>query len=122
MMLNVPEAGYYKRRLVKGGPWVAVRFWKGPSLDPETGQPLERSHYWQCTVDGAHFTEEAAVLNHWLGCAGHPITVEEYKAMRNRTVDALHTDPQSPQANPTKAVDRRKLAPVLPPRAPAPDT
>lgn len=42
------KPGYYKTRLVKGGPYVAAQLCYGPPLDPETGDPLDRS--WRYTV------------------------------------------------------------------------
>jgi hypothetical protein len=114
--LNKPVAGYYKRRFVRNGPWVPVRFWKGAPLDPVTGEELERGHRWQCSVDGRHVTDETEVLEQWLGCAGHKITLDEFKLMRRKTAAALYDNPTAPEANPGRAVDVRRLAPILPPR------
>ena len=33
-----PECGWYKRRLVKGGPWVPVRIYVDREIDPITGE------------------------------------------------------------------------------------
>ncbi len=37
---GVPEAGFYKTRLVRGGPWVPVRLYVEREIDPETGELL----------------------------------------------------------------------------------
>lgn len=33
-----PHPGWYKRRLVKGGPWVPVRIYVDRDIDPSTGE------------------------------------------------------------------------------------
>lgn len=33
-----PQAGWYKRRAVKDGPWIPVRIWLHQETDPETGE------------------------------------------------------------------------------------
>lgn len=33
-----PEVGWYKRRWVKGGPWVPARIYVTREIDPETGE------------------------------------------------------------------------------------
>jgi hypothetical protein len=35
---GLPEAGWYMRRMVKGGPWVPVRIYVVRDIDPETGE------------------------------------------------------------------------------------
>lgn len=35
-----PEAGYYKRRFVKGGPWVAAKIYVEREICPDTGELL----------------------------------------------------------------------------------
>lgn len=49
---DTPIAGLYRGRMVRGGPWVAVRIWFGPPADPVTGEPLDRSHRWQALRNG----------------------------------------------------------------------
>ncbi|MBO9430581.1 hypothetical protein [Sulfitobacter sp. R18_1] len=33
-----PQCGYFKRRMIKGGPWVPVRIFVEREIDPETGE------------------------------------------------------------------------------------
>lgn len=33
-----PQCGYYKRRMVRGGPFVPVEIWMEQDIDPETGE------------------------------------------------------------------------------------
>lgn len=35
---GMPEAGWYRMQLVKGGPWVAVEIWCDREIDPDTGE------------------------------------------------------------------------------------
>ena len=47
-----PVAGFYTTRLAKDGPPVALHFWQGPPLDPDTGEPLDRAPVWHCLMNG----------------------------------------------------------------------
>jgi len=53
-----PECGFWKRRFVKGGPWVAAAIWK----DPATGELL-------CRVGPKMEDPE----KHWLSLADYPV-------------------------------------------------
>lgn len=33
-----PQCGFYKTRVVRGGPWVGVAVWLDQPIDPETGE------------------------------------------------------------------------------------
>lgn len=46
-----PQCGFYKTRLVKGGPWVPVRIWCEQEIDPETGE-LTAPEILRCECDG----------------------------------------------------------------------
>ncbi|MGB0854915.1 MAG: hypothetical protein ACPGSI_16585 [Pikeienuella sp.] len=35
---GLPECGWYKTKLVKGGPWVPVTIWCDQEIDPDTGE------------------------------------------------------------------------------------
>lgn len=37
---GLPQCGWYKLRLVKGGPWVSVRIYVDRQIDPESGELL----------------------------------------------------------------------------------
>jgi hypothetical protein len=116
LRVDTPQAGFYWRRFVRGGPKVAVKLWHGAPLDPVTGEELDRSHRWQAMVDGKHITEETAVLEAWISCAGNPITEAEYKTILAKAGDAAYAEPSAPEANPHNRVDRRALRPITPPR------
>jgi len=48
---GLPECGWYRTRLVKGGPWVPVRIWCEQEVDPQTGE-LTAPEVLRCEVDG----------------------------------------------------------------------
>jgi hypothetical protein len=48
---GLPEAGWYRTRLVKGGPFVPVRIFVEREIDPETGE-LTGPERLACECDG----------------------------------------------------------------------
>ncbi len=38
MFETAPQCGFYKRRMVRGGPFVPVQIWLDQEVDPETGE------------------------------------------------------------------------------------
>lgn len=46
-----PQCGWYKRRMVKGGPFVAARIYLDRDIDPMTGE-LTCPEELRCEVDG----------------------------------------------------------------------
>jgi hypothetical protein len=83
---DVPTAGFYRARLVRGGPFVALRFWLGLPFDPETGEELDRTPRWQCRLNGVELVD---VFRFWPGCARDPISREEHDRLcdLHRTLD-----------------------------------
>ncbi len=55
---GLPECGFYKRKLVKGGPWVPVKIFIERVIDPETGELTEPERF-ACIVDGVRRSAEA---------------------------------------------------------------
>lgn len=70
-----PEAGYYKRRLVKKGPWVPVRIFIEREIDPETGE-LASDEVLRIEVDGVVRGDPA---HHWTYLK--PISRQEFQAL-----------------------------------------
>lgn len=99
--MNRPAPGFYRRRLVRGGPWVPVRIWFGPPFDPITREPLDRSWCLRCEVAGRQ--EDPA--DHWLHCAEHPVAEAEYRYMAGLAAWAGEHAPAAPEANPRRRVD-----------------
>ena len=78
--------GFYRVKLVKGGPWVAVRIWLGEPRDPVTGDLLDRSPRHQAVRNAI----ECDVWQVWPNCCGEPISEEEYhKLLANPPIDPL---------------------------------
>lgn len=98
---ETPVPGCYRIRLTKGGPFVALRIWLGPPIDPATGDEVpERGMRWQCRLNGIQLVP---VEDFWPGCAKHPITAHEYARIcrLSRTMDPKH-----PFFDPKRRVNR----------------
>ncbi len=127
---NAPEPGYYKRRMVKGGPWVAVRIWidegdreacalcggwgiHGAGQDcgecGGVGSILVSDDVIKAERDG----EAVDVWHVWPGCATRPITAQEYDYMIRRGLYAKAFEPASPAAQPRRPQDISKTDPVF---------
>jgi len=74
---GLPECGWYRTRLVKGGPWVPVRIWCEQEVDPQTGE-LTAPEVLRCEVDGMRRDPARA----WTFL--HPITRAEFEALSAR--------------------------------------
>ena len=102
-----PIPGYYKRRLVRNGPWVPATIWiDGGERDPETGDLLSDETL-RCLVNG----RLADPYKQWTWLAGHPIKKREYDAMLKASRQA---PPDSPLACPEQPVDMTVLPPITP--------
>lgn len=107
--VDEPTAGTYRRRIVKGGAWCAVKIWYGQPADPDTGELLDRSPRWQATING----REVDVWDVWPECSGEPISDEDFRLLiaTNRWADQYA--PASPEANPHKSIHVTKLPPIF---------
>lgn len=107
---GVPEEGYYRRRLVKGGPWVAVKIWNGPPRDPDTGEVLfERPYLWRALLNG----DDVDIWDVWPECSGEPIGYVEYEFILKAHLWAKVHAPNDPEANPRKPIDLHKQKPIF---------
>lgn len=104
---GTPISGTYKMKLVKGGPWVPVRVWYGPSHDPLTGELMDRSYHWQAQIDGGE--HEDALRRAWPYCAGNAISEAEYSYMRDVGLWAKDYAPEQPEASPRKKINLNSL-------------
>lgn len=91
-----PEGGFYRMRLVRGGPLVGIRLWYGQPLEPWTREAMDRAHCWNAEANGK-FVELDRV---WPVCAGDPIDEREYKFLTARTAYAEKHDGYDPAATP----------------------
>lgn len=104
-----PVAGHYRRRLVRGGPWVPVRIWYGPPADPETGEELDRSPRWQAQVGD----EIRDGVEEWPSCCNNPIDAAEWRYLMAERDWCREFAPDEPAANPTKPIDLGALKPLF---------
>ncbi|MFE3839199.1 hypothetical protein [Pseudogemmobacter sonorensis] len=87
---SFPQCGYYKRRLVRGGPWVAARIWCEREVCPETGE-LAAPERMRCEVDG----QISDAVDNWTHLT--PISRDEYEAILHRRLNiAGMMTPQTP--------------------------
>jgi hypothetical protein len=107
--IDIPIAGFYQTRLIKGGPWVAVRIWWGfPSeLTPE--ETVDRLPAWNAERDG----KPVGILEVWPHVSGRPIPESEYKFLLARAAHASRYLPDSPFAQPRRRVDMNKAPPPI---------
>lgn len=100
-----PQVGWYKRRLVHGGPFVPARIWLEQDIDPETGE-LAADERLRCEVNG----EGRDPVEEWPRLWNNAITEAEHDYMiATRRWAAWHS-PADPAANP-----RQKLDPLTTP-------
>ena len=102
---NEPVPGYYRRRLVRGGPWVPVRIWRGFDKCPHTGLELERGWELRCTVNGIYRDPRAE----WLWVCNEPITEAEFRYLTDTKNYAVEHDHEMPEATPRTPVDFNKI-------------
>lgn len=100
-LVGEPVAGHWRRRLVKGGPWVGVITYYACPMDPESGEPMQRSRPLLCQVDG----EQAEAIDQWSWIAGQPITPKEYAYLRALGNYAFQFEPNHPAAKPRQPID-----------------
>lgn len=95
-----PEAGFFKRRLVKGGPFVPARIWLYSPTDPETGD-LCGDEVLQCEVDGQYRDPE----QEWSWLCGNPITEAEFNHLTALRQWSEQHAPTEPYASPRQPVN-----------------
>lgn len=93
--VTTPREGYYRCKLVSGGVRGGVRIWYGPPADPINGEILDRFWRWQAEFDGEYIELDRV----WPGCAGGPITEQEYREYVGRKAWAQQNAPNSAHAN-----------------------
>ena len=87
--IDCPEEGWYRLKMVRGGPWIPVKIWFAAKMGAEDQTPQ-----WQCLVNGL----EASVWDTWPRVGGRGITEEEYGRLLpspspDRPVDKMRTKP-----------------------------
>lgn len=98
---EVPQAGFYKRKLVKGGPWVPVAIWIDSQTD-ESGE-LTQPEVIRCTVDG----KLSDPISEWGYVCSQPITRKEYERLKQKTIAEIDADEHAPR----RPIDLLTVAP-----------
>ena len=98
--MNDPQVGFYKRRLVKDGPFVPCHVWVEEEVCPDTGELLSDSRLC-CSVDG----REVSAEDHWLYMCDQAISEKEFDYMSSLSAYAKRHDKREPLANPRKPID-----------------
>lgn len=106
--LSIPEAGYYKRRYVRGGPWVPGRIWIVEQRDPETNELMSDQEYF-CEVGGLLKDP----FKEWPSLLGHPIKKSEFDFLTARREWVIEYKPEHPQAAPREKIDPHTAPPVF---------
>lgn len=97
-----PKPGWFRRRFVRGGPWVAARIWIEAEVD-DAGELLSEEVL-RCEVAG----REAKAEDQWSYVASHPITEAEYNFMVADKAWAEANAPDDPSARPDRKIDHLK--------------
>lgn len=104
-----PLPGFYKQRLRRGGPWVAVRIWLEPGeRDLETGELLSDD-----VIRARRDGRDVDPFQVWPGCASHPIDEAEHRYLDEGAAWDREHDPEAPAANPGRPVDINRTKPVF---------
>lgn len=104
---DLPQPGYYERRLTKGAVFVPAVIWREEETDPitgeETGQQILRCQVGETARDP---------IQEWSRLFKSPITKEKYEfEMADRRWAAAYA-PDDPKSNPSTPIDRRSLPAV----------
>lgn len=95
-----PHCGWFRRRLVKGGPWVPARIWLAQDIN-EHGE-LEADEILRCEVLG----EAKDPFDQWVWLASNPISEDEYeRLMAHRAEVGWHEDRRDPLFNPRQPIN-----------------
>lgn len=103
-----PAPGLYRWRAVRGGPLVAAAIEYAPPRDPETGEMLDRSWFWQALVNGQPVGDPDVVPSAAVWAiheSGEVIDQETYDLLVAQADWDRQHNPAAPMANPRKKID-----------------
>lgn len=110
------QPGFFKMRLVKGGPWVPARIHR-PCHCTINGGLINAAHAWRDTCDrfprlvAEIAGEDADLWRVWEN--GRPIPQAEYDHLMRVRSWAETYAPGAPEANPRQAVDLGAMPPLF---------
>ena len=93
------QPGWYKRKLVRGGPFVAVEIWMEQLVD-DAGD-LVAPEELRCEVDGS----PADPHDLWTYVCDNPISQAEFRHMRSLAAWVKAHSPDEPVANPREPIN-----------------
>lgn len=102
-----PQCGWFKRRLVQGGPMVPARIWMHQEID-EDGE-LTAPEELRCEVGG----KRCDPVDAWTWICADPITEAEFNYMVADAAYCREHHPSSPEANPTARAASRSIPPLF---------
>lgn len=100
-----PQAGYFQRRLVKGGIMVPCRIWLHQEVGPD-GELLD-DEVLRCEVNGEPADPDEA----WSYLCSAPISEAEFKYLTARGAWAGHYAPNEAAAQPRRPIDWNSMQP-----------
>ncbi len=108
-IINKPIPGFFKMRLVKGGPWVPALIYRPCPLElhPETFQWIDRWPHLKAEIDGM----PVSVDRIWT--SGRIIPVAEYLYLTADRAWVRQYAPDLPEARPKEAIDIGTLPPIF---------
>lgn len=102
---DTPQCGFFKVRLVKGGPWVGARIWREAQREPVLGA-LTGNDILRCEIGETL----ADPLHHWESMIRNPIQESDYRYLIETARWAREHAPDEPEANPMAPIDWNKVA------------
>jgi hypothetical protein len=100
---DAPQCGFFKRRLVRNGPFVPAKIWLYQPIGE--GGELEGDEKLQCEVNGKFADPELQ----WEWLRQNPITEAEYNYLVAAIDWTKENAPDQPMANERTAVDWNKI-------------
>lgn len=105
---ELPQCGFFQRRLVKGGPFVRARIWREPEVDFETEKPTGKDAL-LCEVNG----ERRDPFDQWGWLSQNPITEREFRFLAETHEWAMKHAPDEPEASPRKPINFATMKPPV---------
>lgn len=97
---DLPQCGFYERRMVRGGVFVPARIWREDEVDPVTHEPTG-AQVIRCEVGGELYDPALE----WPVLAQYPISAEKYAYEMADFAWARQYAPSDPKSNPSKPID-----------------
>lgn len=103
--IDQPQAGFFRTRLVKGGPYVGARIWLEPPIDPLTGEAMDRPPMMLAELAGKPIDP----IELWPSVAGRNIPEQEYRYLIGVAGWAAEHAPNAPEATPREPINLNRL-------------